>query len=86
MDRLSSPTLFTGPSPCDFFLFPTLKETLKRKSFTIVEEVKTTSQEALKNIKLQQFQRCFTEWGKFSTSVLLPTESIFKGVSVFLEI
>jgi len=41
-----------------------MKKTLKRKRFAIVEEVKTVSQEALKNIKLQQFQRCFTQWGK----------------------
>ena len=51
-------------TPCDFFLLPTMKKTLKRKRFAIVEEVKTVSQEALKNIKLQQFQRCFTQWGK----------------------
>ena len=44
-------------APCDLFLFPTVKETLKRKRFATVEEVKTGSQEALNNIKLQQFQR-----------------------------
>jgi hypothetical protein len=60
-----------------------LKETLKRKRFATVEEVKTASQKALNNIKLQQFRRCFTEWEKFSTSVLPPMEIIFKGMSVF---
>jgi len=51
-------------APCDFFLFPTMKNTLKGKRFATMEEVKTASQEALNNIKLQQFQRCFTQWGK----------------------
>jgi len=37
---------------------------LKGKRFAPVEEVKTASQEALNNIKLQQFQRCFTQWEK----------------------
>jgi len=45
---------------CDFFLFPTMKKILKGKRFATVEEVKTASQEPLNNIKLQQFQRCFT--------------------------
>ena len=47
--------------PCDLFLFPTIKKTLKGKRFATVEEVKTASQNTLKNIKLQQFQRCFTQ-------------------------
>jgi len=60
-------------APCDFFLFPTMKKTLKGKRFATVEEVKTASQEALNNIKLQQFQRCFTQW-----------EKILKGIKCFL--
>ena len=51
-------------APCDFFLFPTVKKTLKRKRFATVEEVTTASQETLNNIKLQQFQRCFIQWEK----------------------
>ena len=47
-------------APCDLFLFPTMKKTLKGKRFATVE-VKTASQEALDNIKLQQFQRRFTQ-------------------------
>jgi len=37
---------------------------LKGKRFATVEEMKTASQEAIKNINLQQFQRCLTQWGK----------------------
>jgi hypothetical protein len=79
MDRRSPPTIFTGPSPCDFFLFPTLKETLKRKRFATVEEVKTASQEALNNIKLQQFQRCFTEWEKSLDKCIASNGEYFQG-------
>jgi len=43
---------------------PDNETTLKGKRFATMEEVKTASQEALNNIKLQQFQRCFTQWGK----------------------
>jgi len=41
-----------------------MKKALKGKRFANVEEVKTASQESLNNIKLQQFQRCCTQWGK----------------------
>jgi len=37
-------------APCDFFLFLTMKKTLKGKRFATMEEVKTASQEALNNI------------------------------------
>jgi hypothetical protein len=41
-----------------------MKKTLKGERFATVEEVKTASQEAINNIKLQHFQRCFTQWEK----------------------
>jgi len=59
MDRRSPPTLFTGHSPLWFLFIADNKKTVKGKRFANVEEVKTASQEAL-NIKLHQFQRCFT--------------------------
>ena len=64
MDHCSHPPYSSDVTPCEFFLFPTKKKTLKGKRFATVEEVKTASQEALSNIKLQQFQRCFTQWGR----------------------
>ena len=51
-------------APCDFFLFSTMKKSLKGNRFATVQEVKTDSQEALNNIKLQHFQRTFTQWEK----------------------
>jgi len=71
-------------APCDFSLFPTIKKKLKGKRFATVEEVKTSSQEALSNIKLQQFQRCFTQWEKDWTSVLPPMESVLKEIKCCL--
>jgi len=71
-------------APCDFSLFLTMKETLKGKRFATVEEVKTDSQEALNNIKLQQFQRCFTQWEKRLDKCIASIESILKGIKCFL--
>jgi len=56
-----------------------MKKTLKGKRFTTVEEVKTTSQEALHNIKLQQFQRCFTQWEKRLDKCIASNGEYFEG-------
>jgi len=66
-------------APCDFFLFPTMKETLKGKRFATVEEVKTALQEALNNIKLQQFQRCFTQLEKRLDKCIASSGEYFEG-------
>jgi len=70
-------------APCDFFLFLTMKKTLKGKRFATAEEVKTASQEALNNIKLQQFQRCFTQWEKRSDKCIASNGEYFEGDEVF---
>jgi len=44
-----------------------------------VEEVKIASQEALNNIKLQQFQRCFTPWGKRLDKCTASSGEYFEG-------
>ena len=81
---VSRPPYSPDLAPCDFFLFPTMKKTSKGKRFATVEEVKRASQEALNNVKLQQFQRRFTQWEKDWTSIFPPMESILKGVKCFL--
>jgi len=65
-------------APCDFFLFPTMKKAMKGKRFATVKEVKTASQEALNNIKLQQFQRCFTQWEKRLDKCIASNGEYFK--------
>jgi hypothetical protein len=55
------------------------KKTLKGKRFTTVEEVKTASQEALNNIKLQQFQRCFTQWDERLDKCIASNGEYFEG-------
>jgi len=66
-------------APCDFFLFLTMKKTLKGKRFATVEEVKTALQEALNNIKLQQFQRCFIQWEKRLDKCTVSNGEYFEG-------
>jgi len=52
---------------------------LKGKRFATVEEVKTASQEALNNIKLQQFHKCFTQRGKRFDKFIASSGEYFEG-------
>jgi len=56
-----------------------MKRTLKGKRFATVEVVKAALQEALNNIKLQQFQRCFTQWEKRLDKCIASNGEYFEG-------
>ena len=49
-----------------FSLFPRMKKVLKGKHFANVEEVKQTTTEALKSIKINDNKNCFEQWKKMS--------------------
>jgi transposase len=46
-------------APCNFFLFPKIKMTLKRRRFDDVEEIQRESQAALDAIQNEDFKKCF---------------------------
>ena len=66
-------------TPRDFFLFPWVKKVFKGKHFADVKEMKQKTAEALKDIKIGEFQNCCEQWKKVSISVLHQTESTLKG-------
>jgi len=66
-----------------FFFIPDKEKSLNGKRVATVEEVKTASQEALKNIKLQQFRRCFTQWEKILDKSIASSGDYFEGDYVF---
>ena len=45
-----------------FFLFPKLKEILKRRHFDDVDGIRSNTTAALKAIPQNQFQNCFEGW------------------------
>jgi len=79
MDRFPHPPDSPELPSCDFFLLPTMKTTLKGNRFATMQEVKTASQEALNNIKLQHFQRCFTQWEKRLDKCIASNGEYFDG-------
>jgi len=55
---LSSPDL----APCDFFLFPQLKKTMKGRRFDDVEEIQANAMRQMRAITKSDYQRCFCQW------------------------
>jgi hypothetical protein len=51
-------------APCDFFLFPQMKETLKGRRFTSIDDIKSVSLNELKAIPMIEFEKCLKDWVK----------------------
>lgn len=49
-------------APCDFWMFPRLKEKLRGRNFEDVEEMKEAVTEALDTFTLEDCQRAFKKW------------------------
>jgi histone-lysine N-methyltransferase SETMAR len=49
-------------APCDFFLFPRLKSTLKRKRFQDIVEIQLNMTRQLQAIPKQACQTCIEKW------------------------
>jgi len=51
-------------APCDFFLFPRLKEVLKGHQFEAMEDIKRNSTKTLLDIPKEEFAKCSQQWQK----------------------
>ena len=49
-------------SPCDFFLFPRLKNHLKGRHFGTLDNIQKSITDKLKVIPAEAFQHCYEQW------------------------
>ena len=49
-------------APCDFFLFPRMKDSLRRVRFHSAEELKQASKKYLKRLLKKGFKKVFQDW------------------------
>ena len=49
-------------SPCDFFLFPRLKNHLKGHHFGTLDNIQKSVTDGLKGIPAEAFQHCYEQW------------------------
>jgi len=49
-------------APCDFWLFPKVKMTMKGKRFESIQDIKAATTAQLKTLTKEDFQNCFRKW------------------------
>ena len=48
--------------PCNFWLFPKVKITMKGKHFESIQDIEATTTAQLKTLTKEDFQNCFRKW------------------------
>ena len=61
---MAQPPYSPDMAPCDFFLFPKIKRTLKGRRFTAIDDIKSATLKELKAISKIEFEKCFEDWKK----------------------
>ena len=61
-NHASNTTYSTDLAPADFFLFLTLKTSMKGKRFTMIEQIKEKSKQKLLAIPKRAYQKGFRDW------------------------
>ncbi|GFV59328.1 uncharacterized protein TNCV_2340691 [Trichonephila clavipes] len=71
-------------SPCDFFLFPKLKNPLKGHHFGTLENIQTAVSDQLKAIPISEFHQCHEEERNVSSAVWLQKAVTLKEIMLNL--
>jgi len=56
------PPYLPDHSPCDFFLFPRIRNHLKGRHFRTLDNIQKSVTEELKGIPAEAFQHCYKKW------------------------
>jgi len=59
---LEHPPYSPDLAPCDFFLFPKMKSTLKGTRFESIDAVKAKATELMNKLTEDYLQHCFQQW------------------------
>lgn len=70
---------------CNFFLFPKIKKTMKRRRFANIEEIKTESLKELNAIPKIAFQKCFEDWKKRWHKCIISNGDYFDGDKINID-
>ncbi|KAG5308728.1 MOS1T transposase, partial [Pseudoatta argentina] len=66
-------------APCNFFLFPKLKRSMKGRRYATIEEIKRASKEELNKITKNDFLKCFEDWKKRWHKCIISDGDYFEG-------
>jgi len=68
-------------APCDFWIFPKLKNALKRQRFADLSDIQRNVKTLLRVIPENEFQYCFRQWHHRLTKCLASQGEYFEGNS-----
>jgi len=66
-------------SPCDFFLFPRLKNHLKGRHFGSLDSIQKSITDELKGIPAEAFQHCYEQWKQCLHRCVAAQGNYFEG-------
>ena len=72
-------------APCDFFLFPKIKRTLKGRRFTAIDDIKSELLKELKDIPEIEFEKCFEDWTKRWHKYIISNGDYFEGDNINVD-
>jgi hypothetical protein len=64
---------------CHFFLFPKMKFKLKGRRFDSIIEIQTVSQNVIKTLRRNDFQKCFRSWNSHWNRHISAKRDSFEG-------
>ena len=73
------PPYSTDLSSCDFFLFPRLKNRLKRRHFGTLDNIQRSVTDELKGIPAEAFQHCYEQWKQRLRRCVAAQGNYFEG-------
>jgi len=76
---LPQPPYSPDLAPCDFFLFPQLKKTMKGCRFNYVEDIQANATRQLRAITKSDYQRCFRRWQECWNKCIQAQGHYFEG-------
>jgi len=66
-------------APCDFWLFPKVKMTMKGKRFEPIQDIEAATTAQLKTLMKEDFQNCFSKWQERWVKCVQSEGEYFEG-------
>ena len=66
-------------SPCDFILFPRLKNQLKGRHFGTLDNIQKNVTDELEGIPAEAFQHCYEQWKQLLRRCVAAQGNYFEG-------
>ena len=76
---LPQPPYSPDLAPCDFFLYPQLKKTMKGRWFDYIEDIQANAMRQLRAITKSDYYRCFRQWQEHWSKFIQAQRHYFEG-------